>query len=240
MNADHHRFDELAVGHVLGGLSQEDASDFRSHLLECRHCRRRVAELRDLASNLQAVEREERAALRVRTETAEQAEIDAPPRSRAGAGAGSRLGTPALVVVLVLLAVGLAFWNYHLRSQTGELLRVTAEREQILEVIATGTPGTVTLSSGVTGVVVRDGSRVAWVFDGIPDLGAGERLVVWLGTGDAMRPKLILPSGGVADGRVADVTDDETATRLLLTVEPITVPTSPSSAVMAEAALAKP
>jgi len=239
MNADHHRFDELAVGHVLGGLSQEDASDFRSHLLECRHCRRRVAELRDLASNLQAVEREERAALRVRTETAEQAAIDAPTRSRAGAG--PRLATPtALVVALALLAVGLAFWNHHLRSQTDELFRVTVEREQILEVIATGTPGTITLSSGVTGVVVRDGSRVAWVFDGIPDLGVGERLVVWLGAGDAMRPKLILPPGGIGDGRVADVTDDDTATRLLLTVEPITVPTSPSSAVLAEATLAKP
>lgn len=238
MNADHKRFDELAVGHVLGGLSQEDASEFRSHLLECRHCRRRVAELRDLASNLQAVEREERAALRVRTETTEQS-ADAPPRT--GQRMVTRLGAPtALVVILSLVAVGLAFWNYHLRSQTAELLRVTTEREQILESLAAGTPADVTFSSGVTGVVVRDGRRVAWVFDGLPDLGAGERIVVWIGSADSLRPTAILPIDGVADGRLADAKVDESATRLVVSVEPVTVPPSPSDAVLVDATLAIP
>ena len=238
MNADHKRFDELAVGHVLGGLSQEDASEFRAHLLECRHCRRRVAELRDLASNLQAVEREERAALRVRTETTEQS-ADAPPRT--SHRLTTHVGAPiALVVILSLVAVGLAFWNYHLRSQTAELLRVTAAREQVLESLAAGTPAEVVFSGGVTGVVVRDGIRVAWAFDGLPDLGAGERLVVWMGTSDALRPVDILPVDGVPDGRLADLTEDDRATHLVVTVEPVTVPLEPSDAVLVDATLANP
>lgn len=238
MNGDHKRYDELAVGHVLGGLSQADATEFRSHLLECRHCRRRVAELRDLASDLLAVEREERAALRVRTETtAEVSQAAAQQR----VGVTSRLPHPtALVVVVSVLAVALAFWNYHLRSQAAELLRVTEEREVILETIAAGTPAEVTFSSGVTGVVVRDGSRVAWAFDGLPSLGAGERIVVWIGTPEAMRPTSILPVDGLPDGRLADVRVDDAATHLIVSVEPVTVPPEPSDTILVDAALAIP
>ena len=60
-DADRHRhYEELAVTHVLGGLSESDGRVFRSHLLDCPQCRARVGELRRIANDLADAERDER------------------------------------------------------------------------------------------------------------------------------------------------------------------------------------
>jgi hypothetical protein len=116
---DRHRYyEELAVSHVLGGLSESDGRAFRSHLLDCPHCRARVGELRRIANDLADVERDERrvrAAKAIETKRREdddEGEVEEPqPSSR-----GSRIATLVGLIVLV----GLASWNFLLRDMIAE------------------------------------------------------------------------------------------------------------------------
>jgi hypothetical protein len=122
-SGDRHRyFEELAVSHVLGGLSESDGRVFRSHLLDCPQCRARVGELRRIANDLADVERDERrvkAAKAIETKRRETDDRDAefddatpdPRRSR--------------MVVLVGLVVVLALsgWNFYLRAQSQVMQR---------------------------------------------------------------------------------------------------------------------
>lgn len=118
--ADRHRYyEELAVSHVLGGLSESDGRVFRSHLMDCPDCRARVGELRRIATDLADVERDERrvrAAKAIETkrrEDDEEVEADeAVPTTR-----GSRL---VLLLGLAVL-VGLTAWNFLLRDANRRL-----------------------------------------------------------------------------------------------------------------------
>ena len=74
----HQRYERMAVGHVLGGLDEVDAAAFRAHLVGCRDCRKRVNELRDIASDLATAAREERAAVRSAIEVEKRTDQDAP------------------------------------------------------------------------------------------------------------------------------------------------------------------
>lgn len=173
----HGRFEELAVGHVLGGLPTREAAVFRSHLLECRECRRHVAELRDIAADLAQAEREERRRAATKIEVArrqgpEDDDVE-PPWWR-----GPIVMATAGVLVVVLL-LGLLVWNYHLRQGNRELLTTTTEREQVIETLAGGELVDVDLYKGVRGVVAVTGDGVAVSLVGIPEV-AGEQVVVWL------------------------------------------------------------
>lgn len=115
-DADRHRYyEELAVTHVLGGLSETESRVFRSHLLECASCRARVGELRRLANDLADVERDERrvrAAKAIETKRREadddEDDLDEAPQTPR---------TSRLVLLLGLLAIiGLASWNFFLRA----------------------------------------------------------------------------------------------------------------------------
>jgi hypothetical protein len=118
-DAERHRYyEELAVSHVLGGLSESDGRVFRSHLLDCQQCRARVGELRRIANDLADVERDERrvrAAKAIETkrrEDEDEDEADEPlPPTR-----GSRI---MLLVGLVAL-IGLLSWNILLRQNQAE------------------------------------------------------------------------------------------------------------------------
>lgn len=118
--ADRHRYyEELAVSHVLGGLSESDGRVFRSHLMDCMDCRARVGELRRIANDLADVERDERrvrAAKAIETKRREDDdEVEADevvPATR-----GSRL---VLLLGLAIL-VGLTAWNYLLRDANSRL-----------------------------------------------------------------------------------------------------------------------
>jgi anti-sigma-K factor RskA len=215
----HERYEELAVGHVLGGLDAAAAADFRSHLLGCRDCRLRVAELRDLASDLAAAEREERARSQVRTEVArrpeDERERDAatPPASPIGV----RHVTVATVVV-VLLAAAMGFWNLHLRTASNTYASVAEYRGDTLRELASGVPVTAELATGVQGLVVVDGEQVAFTLDGLPRLADDERLVVWLtGTDEGAVPALRIPAFQVGSGVLAGHVADRGADELVIT-----------------------
>lgn len=225
MGVEHERFEELAVGHVLGGLAEDDAAEFRSHLIGCRDCRLRVAELRDIASELAAAERDERRVARLKTEvvraTGEDDEDEvggdqADPHGPPGPGRGAGIA----LIVLLLVTVGLAFWNLHLRETAASLVQDSGIREQTLAEMASGVVVPVDAVDGVTGVVVLDEEQVAYSFAGLPGLRTGQRLVVWLQSDDAgsAREQVFGP-GDVPDGLIASHVDVIGARRLVVTVE---------------------
>ncbi|WP_169786870.1 zf-HC2 domain-containing protein [Nitriliruptor alkaliphilus] len=217
MNA-HERYEELAVGHVLGGLGAAEAADFRSHLLGCRDCRMRVAELRDIAADLAAAEREERSEARLRTEVARRtAEQDEEARSPSRPGVSSRL-LGALVVVAVVVFGALAFWNLHLRTQVTALGLLADRQDATLAELASGVSVTVDAVHPTSGLVVVDEDEVAFSFAELPTLARAERYVVWLvGTADGGDEAVLIAR--TDDRRVAGVVERDGADELLVTVE---------------------
>lgn len=218
----HERYEELAVGHVLGGLGVADAADFRSHLLGCRDCRMRVAELRDIAADLAAAEREERSEARLRTEVArrtaeqgEQGEQEQHPPTRPGVS--SRL-LAALVVVAVVVFAALAFWNLHLRTQVAALGLLADRQDAALAGLASGVAVTVDAVRPTSGLVVVDEDEVAFSFVELPRLAGAERYVVWLvGTAEGGDEAVLIAR--TDDRRVAGVVERDGADELLVTVE---------------------
>lgn len=216
----HDRFDQLAVGHVLGGLEAADAALFRSHLIACRACRSRVAELRSIAADLDAAEREEREATAVRTAVGagagEEAEVaPAPPPSRL-----TIRHVTALVVVVAVLGTLMAFWNLHLRTVADGYRQAATERAAILRELASGVSVPVELAEGLMATVVVDGDDVAFTLAGVPELDPGDVLVVWLvDAGAQPRSVLMAPAAAVDEGGIAGLTDDSGAVELIVTVE---------------------
>lgn len=230
MAAEHERFEALAVGHVLGGLDEDSASTFRSHLIGCRDCRLRVAELRDLASDLAAVERQERAQLRVKTELADAGgERDEGEQRPAGRAAGI-----GVLVLLALLAI-VGFWNLHLRQTNAALLATTEVREDTLAQLSSGVAVPVVTAPRVAATVVVDEQQVAFTISGLPRLDEDERLVVWF-EGSGARTLDYLPDQ-VIGGLAAYHLDLDGAQRMLVTVEEGGVPEAPSGDVLVEATL---
>lgn len=218
--SDHHRYEQLAVGHVLGGLDPVDQAEFRSHLLGCRDCRIRVAELRDIASSLEAAEREERAATRVKMEVSRRDDDTDNPDDDASSpvSLSHRLALLAGVVTLVLIA--LLLWNFHLRDVNRTMLSATQAREAVLTVLASGDPAEVDGASGVTGIAAVEGDVVAIDLAGLPHPRPDEWLAIWF-LGDAGAPTRYLPygPGAIDDGVFAVRLTDVEATGLAVTLE---------------------
>jgi anti-sigma-K factor RskA len=239
MTGEHERYEQLAVGHVLGGLDAADAAEFRSHLLGCRDCRLRVAELRDIAADLAAAERDERVQAQVRTEVARQVvgdgeELAAPPAHRIGV----RHVTVAAVVVVVF-AAAMAFWNLHLRTASNTYASVAEYRGDTLRELATGVPVPAELADGVQGLIVVDGDQVAFTLDGLRSLADEERLVVWLtGTEDGEDiPALRIPARQLGAGVLAGHLDDRGASEVVVTLQRGARTEEPSGEVVARADL---
>jgi anti-sigma-K factor RskA len=238
MTGEHERYEQLAVGHVLGGLDAADAAEFRSHLLGCRDCRLRVAELRDIAADLAAAERDERAQAQVRTEV-ERRVVDAdeelaePRPSRIGI----RHVTVASVLV-VLLAAAMAFWNLHLRTVSNTYAQVAEYRADTLRELASGVPVTAELADGVQGLVVVDGDEVAFTIEGLPELADDERIVVWLtGTEDGTVPALRVHAFQLGTGVLAGHLDDQGAEEIVITRQRGAPTDEPAGEVVARADL---
>lgn len=230
------RWDELALGHVLGGLPHEDASAFRSHLVGCQLCRRRVAELRSLDSEMAAAEREERAAERMRlqlesreSETPRDLDPIRPERPRWVSG--------AMVAVVALLVFGVSLWNAHLRTQNAELSRVAELQAETLGALGAGTMVPADTSRGVTGVVAVEGDRIAYSLAGVPTPSAGERLVVWLELPDGPAVVAVHTGSQIQDGRMASTVSRPDVDRILITIEPAAVPDAPTDPYLLEARL---
>jgi anti-sigma-K factor RskA len=237
MTSEHERYEALAVGHVLGGLDAAAAADFRTHLLGCRDCRLRVAELRDLAADLAAAERDERAQAQVRTEVARRVDADEVPPVEPPSRIGIRHVTVATVVV-VLFAAAMAFWNLHLRTASTTYASVAEYRGDTLRELASGVPVATELATGVQGLVVVDGDQVAFTLDGLPRLADDERLVVWLtGTDDGDVPALRIHALQVGAGVLAGHIEDRGAEELVITRQRGTPTSSPAGEVIARADL---
>ena len=247
MPNDHdERWDQLALGHVLGGLPDVDASEFRGHLAGCAQCRARVAELRSMASDLAAAEREERATQRLRTQIESRREVEPPSAGEEqGPGPWRRRGVVAGALVL-LFVMGLSVWNAHLRSENASLRGIAQSHARTLTNLGAGTIVPVTTSGDVTGVVGVNEDVVAYSLAGLPELEAGERLVVWLEVdGDVVAEDVYLP--GLLDreqGRLAATIGAADASRLLVTVERVSTtferdvtPEEPGSRLVVEAEL---
>lgn len=238
MGREHDRYEELAVGHVLGGLVSSDATEFRTHLMSCRDCRARVAELRGIASDLAAAERDERHRSRVKTEVPRRTELEpdeVEPWRLPSRTVGAILGG----IVLVLMS--LAFWNFHLRDQAATLTELTRTREAILEGLADGELATTRLAPGVSGVVVSDAVDVSLTLTGLPTIEDGSRLVVWLlgETPEDHRWRGYAP-GEVSQGRIAWRTPHGDARRVVVTVEDEPVGREPTGTHLVDAELAVP
>jgi anti-sigma factor RsiW len=226
------RWDELALGHVLGGLADADASVFRGHLAGCGQCRARVAELRSMASEMAAAEREERATRRLRTQI--ESRREAPPDDTdADAGgwvAGLRRRALVAGTIVVLAVLGLGLWNASLRAQNAELRDVAGSHARTLTTLGSGTVVPVTASQeGVTGVVSVDGDLVAYSLANLPVPAADERLVVWLEVGGEHVQRAVHTPRQIEleDGRLAATLDATGASRLLVTRESVVVPGQP-------------
>lgn len=219
--AGHERFDSMAVGHVLGGLDEVDAAAFRAHLLECRDCRRRVNELRDIASDLAATEREERRAatlaavdVETRTEQAAPEEADVAPMRRWPWG----VVVLALVPLLVLGTLAWAVWQ---RAQTDLSAAVAASQQQVLDITAAGTPLTWSSPEEVEGDIEVHEGRVGINVTGLPELQPNQGLVIWLLAADGTtveRSRTYLPSQ-VGGSLVAALQVPADADRLVVTIE---------------------
>jgi anti-sigma factor RsiW len=190
MRAEHERFEAMAVGHVLGGLEPTAASDFREHLLSCRSCRARVAELRDLAADLAAVERDERARAAIRTELPAEVEPDATFEPSGARVATRNLALFAAIVAVVLGLLG--FWNLHLRAVATNAEAIAQRQEAALAVLATGVEPVTEVAEGLAATTATDGDHLGFSLAGIPPLGADELLVGWLTDGALTEPRAVL------------------------------------------------
>ena len=218
MGDDHERFEELAVGHVLGGLEAADAARFRSHLISCRACRSRVAELRSIAADLVAAERDELASKVVRTEVA-RAEGEEPGAAPEPQRLTIRHVTLAVVVV-ALLGVAMAFWNLHLRTVAAGYLEVAEARGDTLRELATGVSAPTDTAEGLEATVVIDGEQVAFTLAGMPRLDDGDVLVAWLfDADDEAEAVLFAPAGSIDDDAISGHVADGGASRLVISVE---------------------
>ena len=180
----HDRFERMAVGHVLGGLDEVDQAAFRAHLLECADCRKRVKELRDIASDLARTEREERraagnGAVEVETETRTD---DEEPRTPEVAPMPMRQWPWGIVVIglVPLLVLGTLAWAVWQRAQTDLTAAVAESQQQVLDVLATGEPVPFESVEDVQGLIAADRERIGVNLAGLTDLRPDEALVVWL------------------------------------------------------------
>ncbi|MBW3561478.1 MAG: anti-sigma factor [Actinobacteria bacterium] len=193
---DHERFEELALGHVLGGLRSSDAAEFRAHLIECRDCRLRVAELRDIAADLAATEREEKRLAAVATQVAEREDEETDEGSPRWVR--SRW-IPAAAVIAIIAVLGILFWNYHLRRVTTEYATVVERQEEVLRILSSGDALEVDVRQGVDALAAHEGDSVALSVAGLPASVADGYLVVWLfEDGEATDDTRVAPSSDPA------------------------------------------
>lgn len=237
-DAEHDRWETLAVNHVLGGLDQASASAFRRHLVGCPQCKAQVAELRELAGSLEDAARDERAVLALRTRARQEVDEDEevaepPPRS-----------TPRRIVV-ALLVIGtavllLAAHNVHLRVQQTALEDLADRQQAIVEGLGSGLVMETTFPEGASGVVVADGERVAWSITDLPVPASDQRVVVWLREPEADRTVAVHTAATMPDGAITGVDSERGAAALLITLEAIDgsrLANQPSDDVLAEADL---
>lgn len=239
MVGDHERFEKFALSHVLGGLGTSEAAEFRGHLLDCRDCRLRVAELRDLAAELAATERDERRRASVATQVAQSAGQPEREGSRLAFLAAPWFRISLLVVVFAVLA-GTFFWSFHLRRVTGEYARTLAAQSSALEVLAAGDALEPEVREGVRAVAAQRDGAVAVSLSNLPELGANEVLVGWVVAPDEVEQFIIGDGAAIAAENVVPFVIETGGEVLVITVEARgTVPSEPGGRELVRVVLAR-
>lgn len=212
MADEHARYERLAVGHVVGGLDEVDAARFRTHLVQCRHCRSRVAELRGIANELTATEREERAARASSgtTELAAREETEAPPRAADVAPARSWPWRVVAVALLPLLVLGGLAWAVWIRAEVDLTAAALGTSNRALRIIAEGEQLTLrptTTATELRGVVAATADEVVVDLSGLPALGPDEaaRVVLLDATGEVVVEGTVHTQTRLAEAWLFDV-----------------------------------
>jgi hypothetical protein len=148
MNADHARFDELAVGWALHALEPEDEAVFTSHLAGCARCSETVAETTEImgamAADIPQAEPSEALGARLREAVAATEQVHRPAAPRvvevpaAAAVPPPRRIRPlstALVAAAVAAVVALGSWNLGLRSERAELSSAVARQQDVVDAL---------------------------------------------------------------------------------------------------------
>jgi anti-sigma factor RsiW len=215
---DHQSYEKLAVEHVLGGLTPAVSSRFRDHLMGCQDCRRRVVELRGIASDLEAAAREELAAVGTKPAT-ERREIQTTPP-----GPGASILTLLRRLALILLAATvtiMGFWNIHLRTVNSAMQLSLAARGEVLDVLATGeVVALTTVAEGFDVQVVATPTVVALNARGLQTLRAGELVVLWgIDERGIHRALAFVGADGVPGGRLVMSASYASSIRVEVTIE---------------------
>jgi anti-sigma factor RsiW len=212
--ATHARFEQFALGHVLGGLERAQSEEFRSHLRSCADCRSRVAELRGISSTLDAAAREERRRGREESVTRRDrsGEVSVPERR-------SVFDLGRLLVILALV-VGVLFWNLHLRTTAATYFDIAEERGAILRDLAAGEIVAVTGPAADAARIAVASGRVIIVMTDAGPLESDERLVAWLQPqGSATQDRVVLAIGPRTDVEVGVRLQREAAVRVVVSRE---------------------
>lgn len=199
MTAEHEKWEELAVGHVLSALEPEDDERFARHLRGCAACERTIAEMTAVASHLayaaepadppaglkdsilDAVAKSDRPST-----PAQRAPMRALPdlpglaqiRAESRVPAWTRLVSAAAGIVLV---AGLAVWNVNLRGNVELSQRTVARMERVQDLAADPATVRVPMSSGsgAKGTALVRGTDVVLLVDGLPRNERSSIYVVW-------------------------------------------------------------
>lgn len=230
MDADHDRYATLAVGHAFGGLSGSDSRRFRSHLQGCAACRTRVAELRGIAEDLAAAEEDERSRVALRTDSGAvggdgdhlrgddhergDREVEVAPTRRLTVG-----HVTAAAVMVLVIAVGVLFWNLHLRTTVAGYDQLLDVQTEALQTLARGTELAADLAPGVTGVVATDDERIVITLSGI-EATEGQAVSAWTIDIDGQATEETRAAGMLLrDGSFAVVVDRDRVAEVLVTLE---------------------
>jgi anti-sigma-K factor RskA len=202
MNADHQRYDELAVGWALHALEPEDEAAFGRHLPGCDRCAETIAEATEvmgaMAADLPAAEPSEGLGTRLRAAVDATEQVHrpvVPPVAADPVPAAVPIPSPrrpgvrmlALVAAAVAAVLGLGVWSLSLNSERRDLQATVAEQGDVLEALLS--PDGVALDPlGEDGrsvaTVVPRGDEVEVLTHGVPVNEAATTTYVLWGVGD--------------------------------------------------------
>ena len=236
MGDGHGQFEELIVGHVLDDLAADDAARFRSHLMECRDCRARVAELRGIAAELADAEQDELARAAVRTQLPRRVDPDGPadgpgpPRIRI-------VHVTIATIVVLAIAAAMGFWNLHLRASAASYLAVAESRGEAIDGLVNDAPLDATFAEPVSGLITGDGDQISLALFDLRDADDAELYVAWFRDDDGFSPVRLAGGGQVLDGALAVTIDDPGASELIITREGVALGDGPGGDELARATL---
>jgi anti-sigma-K factor RskA len=184
----------LAGEYAVGGLTEEETSQFESHLATCADCRKEVAEMRDIAVQLsEAVATEPPASLRA--SVLEQ--IAHTAQYRPSASADPAVGrsnvvplqrsvqrrtriTGLLAAAAVLAAIAMGGWAVHSRNDANQAAQ---EAQRLTDVLSAKDVRTASADFGTRGngtvVVSQSQRRALLVAADLPALPSGKVYEAW-------------------------------------------------------------